>query len=617
MDHNIGPGSLNLALVLVPEPKEVGFHIDLCSGPKTIKKTNRGKRTEGAKARVFGKEAKNIQLMMKRGLLMASLVHRRSDFRNLNANRIVYPSRRENLESKVFNALEEELEGGDSGKHDFKDSRRAGKDTGSNYDDPYSRRFVKGGLSYAEAVKEDDHRKTEVKKDLIEPEKGITMTWTGSYQVEEWLSRSAVGVLKFFGSVEVVNKMLDDRGFVFSSTFLGGKNIVWTFQTQCERDGFINNRIGEQVGEVLWIDGATECRRRLDVGKVLVLKQLGQVLEYEVVVKNGRNSSPVRIVECPTPVSKEWISNLLGLRLTFSKSFCRADRVGSDRVSSVKEGRPVPVREGSREDVTVNSGGSKDRRKGVREQSLRNPFFNRIEVGGEVGVLEKGKGQSYQKMKATNKQQKGGYGVVKIGTQRRSDHRGRSDESEYSSSGSESEDGPEFNGLWLKGECSNKRPHGVMEGSGPTNGCLDLGPFVSIDGSNYKERISVQDNAEGGGGFSGEISLLAKKMGGGFKKGCGESSTQSQTVSSIQVVQETQMAEEQGIDLVVDLRGQERGATVLEGTRMAVVCSESEDGKRSKTGGNCGSREGSENSNIRRAKRRKGKGKTNSIKLIL
>ncbi|KAK1571473.1 hypothetical protein Q3G72_017767 [Acer saccharum] len=367
-------------------------------------------------------------------------------------------------------------------------------------------------------------------------------------------------------------------------------------------------RIGEQVGEVLWIDGATESRRRLDVGKVLVLKQLGQALEYEVVVKNGRNSSPVRIVECPTPVTEEWISNLLGLRPTFSKLFCRADRVGSDKVSSAKEGRPVSVREGSREDVTVNSGGSKDRRKGVREQSLRNSFFDRIEVGGEVGVLEKGKGQSHQKMKATNKQQKGGYGVVKIGTQRRSDHRGRSDDSEYSSSGSEFEDGPEFNGLWLKGECSNKRPHGVMEGSGPTNGCLDLGPFVSIDGSNYKERISVQDNAERGGGFSGEISPLAYKMGGGFKKGCGESSTQSQTVSSIQVVQETQMAEEQGIDLVVDLRGQERGATVLEGSRMAAVCSESEDGKRSKAGGNCGSREGSENSNSRRAKRRKGKG---------
>ncbi|KAK1572030.1 hypothetical protein Q3G72_026500 [Acer saccharum] len=65
---------------------------------------------------------------------------------------------------------------GVSGKQDFRDNRWAGKDTGSNYDDPYSRRFVKGGLSYAEAVKEDDHRKTEVKKDLTEPERGITMT---------------------------------------------------------------------------------------------------------------------------------------------------------------------------------------------------------------------------------------------------------------------------------------------------------------------------------------------------------------------------------------------------------------------------------------------------------
>ncbi|KAK1583363.1 hypothetical protein Q3G72_023028 [Acer saccharum] len=298
-------------------------------------------------------------------------------------------------------------------------------------------------MSYAEVVKEAAPRKTEGDKGLKVPVRSITMSWTGTYEVEEWLSRSAVGTLKNFGSVEDVNQKLDDRGFVFSSTFLGGNNIVWTFQSQCERDGFINNRflwkerffsmkvwseqsqvqalkkmswvevygvplncwckdffhkVGDLMGEVLWIDKDTEFKRRLDVGKVLVLKQLGQVLESEVAVKDGSHVFPVKLVECPTTVSEEWISIQLGLRLAFSNLNCRPDRVGSDKVwsmsrgfSSEEEGRPDLDREGGREAVTVNSRDKKESRKGVREQSMRSPIFVRKEVGGGKVLLEKGK----------------------------------------------------------------------------------------------------------------------------------------------------------------------------------------------------------------------------------
>ncbi|KAI9165917.1 hypothetical protein LWI28_022867 [Acer negundo] len=83
-------------------------------------------------------------------------------------------------------------------------------------------------------------------------------------------------------------------------------------------------------------------------------------------------------------------------------------------------------------------------------------------------------------------------------------------------------------------------------------------------------------------------------------------------MSSIQVVPETQMVNEQGIELVVDLRRQEREDTVIEankGRKMAEVCSESDNGELSKMGGNCGgfNREGSETSSIRRVKRHRGK----------
>ncbi|KAI9165470.1 hypothetical protein LWI28_014766 [Acer negundo] len=295
------------------------------------------------------------------------------------------------------------------------------------------------------------------------------MTWKGTYEVEEWLSRSVVGALKKFGSVEDVNQKLDDRGFVFSSTFLGGHNIVWTFQSQCEKDGFINNRLlwkeclyeGDLMGEVLWIDKDTEFKQRLDAGKMLVLKRLRQASESKVTVKDGSHVFQVKLVECLTPVSKEWISKHLGLRPSFSNLNCIPDRVGSDKVWSVSRGfsneeerRPDLDRDGGREALIVNSKDKKESRKGIRERSMRSPIFVRKEVCGGKVLLEKGKDQCCQKLTTTYKQKKGN-GVIKIGTQRKSEYRSSSEESEYSSSGSESEDGPVVNGLWLKGECYN------------------------------------------------------------------------------------------------------------------------------------------------------------------
>ncbi|KAK4849927.1 hypothetical protein QYF36_002155 [Acer negundo] len=51
------------------------------------------------------------------------------------------------------------------------------------------------------------------------------MSWFGSAENEEWLFRSAIGVLKEFASVEAVNKKLEDMGFVFSYSYMGRK---WT-----------------------------------------------------------------------------------------------------------------------------------------------------------------------------------------------------------------------------------------------------------------------------------------------------------------------------------------------------------------------------------------------------
>ena len=98
------------------------------------------------------------------------------------------------------------------------------------------------GRSYAETVKV-------VKPHMAKVESNLVMSWLGSSEVEDWLSRSAMGVLKYFGSVDPVNKKLEDRGFLFSTSFMGGKSIVWTFESSYERDGFVKNSFfsGESV----------------------------------------------------------------------------------------------------------------------------------------------------------------------------------------------------------------------------------------------------------------------------------------------------------------------------------------------------------------------------------
>ncbi|KAK1582530.1 hypothetical protein Q3G72_015984 [Acer saccharum] len=542
--------------------------------------------------------------------------------------------------------------------------RGARNDIGSINEDTDSRRHVKNGKSYAEVVKEADSGKYAKEEGMEEPVRNITMSWKGSFEVEEWLSRSVVGVLKNFNSIKGVNQKLDDRGFLYTSTFMGGKNIVWTFQSQCERDSFINNRflweqcffsmkewkeqsqvqelkkiswvevygvplkcwcrdfflkIGEHVGEVLWIDRATEHRWRLDVGKLLVSKPLGHVQPCEVVAKDGRRSTTVKLVECPTPVTEEWISSQLGLRPHFSNLNCRPEKEGLDMawsesrtVASEEVGEIEKVKVGDGEAVNSSSIEKKENRNGVRKQSMYSPILGRKEVGGGKMVLEKGKGQCCQKVTATYRQRNRD-GVVKIGTQRKSVNRGKSEESKYSSSGFEPEDGPVTNGLLLRGECSNFRTQGIPEGSGPFNELYGLGSPVD----SKKERRRAYSYSEKAGGDRVGTSPIGKKLLRSLYKGCSEISNQSQSgereISSNQVVPETQMAPEQGINIIVDLRPHEKEDLMIEeyqGSRMAEDCSDSDNRETSKTVGNCGChiRDGSENDHARRAKRRRGRG---------
>ncbi|KAI9160455.1 hypothetical protein LWI28_008226 [Acer negundo] len=146
--------------------------------------------------------------------------------------------------------------------------------------------FSKEGWSYADVVKKVMPRKTEV-------DKGISMTWSTSNVEYNLLSKSAIRVLRNFSSVELVNQKLEDRGFGFSSTVIGGKKkllgrLKLLVTGKCK--AFFKN-LGDLVKEMLWIDEDTEFHQRMDVGRMLVLSLVGESLSMEVVVKVGELST--------------------------------------------------------------------------------------------------------------------------------------------------------------------------------------------------------------------------------------------------------------------------------------------------------------------------------------
>ena len=81
-----------------------------------------------------------------------------------------------------------------------------------------------------------------VSEDIDVGENVIEMSWNSNNNKDECLSRCVVGTLKVFTNVSSVNLRLRSRGFSFSSMYLGDKSILWVFESEFEREGFMNNR---------------------------------------------------------------------------------------------------------------------------------------------------------------------------------------------------------------------------------------------------------------------------------------------------------------------------------------------------------------------------------------
>ncbi|KAK1565052.1 hypothetical protein Q3G72_017703 [Acer saccharum] len=211
--------------------------------------------------------------------------------------------------------------------------------------------------SFVEVVKDDGLRS--LRTEGGQGGKSISMTWSGDLEVdtEDWISRSAFGKLREFASVEMVNKNLEDRGIVYSAAYMGGKYVVWTFESSFDRDGFINNgflwrkcfstmsegratwnncskliwvdiygvplscwcksffyKLGNMIGEMMWIEKDTFSKSRLDRGRILVLISPEKSIPSEVQLKI-RNEVVMTKLEIPNiPVSGDWLVQSLGLK---------------------------------------------------------------------------------------------------------------------------------------------------------------------------------------------------------------------------------------------------------------------------------------------------------------
>ncbi|KAK1586696.1 hypothetical protein Q3G72_005192 [Acer saccharum] len=298
------------------------------------------------------------------------------------------------------------------------------------------------------------------------------------------------------------------------------------------------------------------AKKRLDVGVLLILGHLEDHFSGEVVVKMGNRSSSVKLVEQPVPVSDEWVTNFLGLRPGFQNLKGSTAKDVFDRLQPIDDvGRLDGSRVGDREKTLGNSRKLKECVKAVSQTVVESPKRGGQEAVGERGDLDKGKGRWTHRLKPTYRP-KGGGGAVKI-LDNKIAHSESS--SEGYESGSKSDDGPIFYDKINRGECSktgavvNQDDVGLI--SRPIVLSYDgLGRHASYQEGRSRSRGALRDsgsfrNSEPAGGEG-------KESGGGSQKQDDVQipSFDNNICPSVSVVPETQFMNNEGIDIIVDLR---------------------------------------------------------------
>ncbi|KAK3227619.1 hypothetical protein Dsin_007481 [Dipteronia sinensis] len=180
---------------------------------------------------------------------------------------------------------------------------------------------------------------------------------------KQWLHYSAIGVLRSFSNVSKVRRRLLNRGFSFSAKFLGGRAILWSFESSHECEGFIRNsffwkdmfcsmekwsevrsfedkpcwfsligialdywnekffhKVGSKLGDLLLVDKESILRHRLDTARMLILVSPNQMVPKEIKVVDGRRFFFVSVEMEASPTNTGWIMDLLGLQRGFERA---------------------------------------------------------------------------------------------------------------------------------------------------------------------------------------------------------------------------------------------------------------------------------------------------------
>ncbi|KAK1559396.1 hypothetical protein Q3G72_013977 [Acer saccharum] len=167
--------------------------------------------------------------------------------------------------------------------------------------------------SFAEVMKGPHGRNKMVMEDPREV--NLSMIWKRQPNVEEWLDRCAIGVLKEFTSVASVCNKLHSREFPFSTSYLGDKCIVWCFDSTIDKDCFFSMSRSSNawtskkklIRIPLWIDSETFLRLRMDKGKSLALIPHDGVNTFKVNVAVDERSFLVKMEADPQLVSQSWL----------------------------------------------------------------------------------------------------------------------------------------------------------------------------------------------------------------------------------------------------------------------------------------------------------------------
>ncbi|KAK3206392.1 hypothetical protein Dsin_020438 [Dipteronia sinensis] len=171
----------------------------------------------------------------------------------------------------------------------------------------------------------------------------------------KWLDICAIGRLKELSNVSAVNKRLMDRGFRFTTSYMGGKSVLWSFESVYEKEGFIKNifwdtfmvmeegsvtlenqpkpvwisiarlplrlwnvaffqKLGGVPGDLLFIESETLHRRRLDRARLLIAIPGDRPCPSEVRIKDGSWDFPIQMEIDLIPVDFAWLVEQLDLK---------------------------------------------------------------------------------------------------------------------------------------------------------------------------------------------------------------------------------------------------------------------------------------------------------------